>query len=475
MGRPQFIALAAAAGGVLACSGLLGDDGPSFSEEAKLDAGDEAEQARLRGDFAGAEAILRRRLEADPDDPRAWRLLGDVNFTRGQRFVQKWKENLGWAVDAYTRAVEIDPTSCLAWGRLAATVVAAGENETTQVPRERLDALPLDAGWQSCPGATLLELELRRVPSADEVGAVRRKLSWDAAEAEVLATAAPWMRDAVGRVDLSGMEWREVLPRPEVGGDTHYVVLKTPVVAQSVENSKPRSFTYPEWLRIIRVAGGRIVYLDRRFPERVPSTGVTRATGCPGTTWTLEGPDRVAVGKCVAGAHDGRASEVYEPALLRPAGAAHYHHPSIAPATIGWIDIAEQSVSCLGGPVGRMFVDVPSCQVSYDRAIPQKRSIPVDVGLTAWSEEHARRMVDAARSAPLFGEALADKLARGQLGAGLPYGMFVWTQPDLTGCKGRGIYNKAQIVDGAIEFTCTLGELTVSFRELTVVDVRIGK
>src|ERR1051325_5168517 len=109
-----------------------------------------------------------------------------------------------------------------------------------------------------------------------------------------------------------------------------------------------------------------------------------------------------------------------------------------------------------------MFVDVPSCKVAYDRAIPQKRSIPADVGLTAWSEEHAKRMVDAARGGPLFGDALADKLARGQIGPGLPYALFTWTQPDLTGCKGRGIYNKSQIVDGALEFSCKLGTTTVS-------------
>ena len=111
----------------LACSGLFSKP-DVVMEEAQIDAADSAEQKRQRGDYEGAEAELRRRLNQNPQDARAWRLLGDVNFTRGQYYQQKWKENLGWSWDYYTNAVTIDPGSCLTWGRLAAVATIAADN-----------------------------------------------------------------------------------------------------------------------------------------------------------------------------------------------------------------------------------------------------------------------------------------------------------------------------------------------------------
>jgi hypothetical protein len=459
----RAVTVGAVALALLGCGGLFPSPDP-VAEEAELDAADSAEQKRLRGDYEGAEKELKRRLHANPNDARAWRLLGDVHFTRGQYYREKWSVNLGWAWDAYASAVTVDPRSCLSWGRLAATALAVSENPDLAIPREKLDALPLEAGWDACQGATLLELEFRRVPDP-------RPGSW-----KETATAAPWMVQAVVRQDLEGLSWKEVLARPALGSGAAFVVLPTaPVAAGSVDGSKPRSFTGPEWLTVGSASGGRIVYLDRRFPERVPAIGVTRATACRGTKWELQGPNKIPVGQCRAGPHDRRVSEVYDPNLLRPAGTSHFHQPSIAPATVNWDDVAEDSVSCTGGAVGRMFVDTPSCQVAYDRAIPQRRSIPSEgTGLVALSPEHAAKIVDVADGGDLLGPDLASHLARGQVAEGLPYSLFALAQPELTGCRGRGIYQKARFVEGAVEFECTIGAVTYAFREMTLVGVTIG-
>lgn len=459
----RSLTLAAVLSVGLACGGLFRGPDP-VAAEAELDAADSAEQKRLRGDYEGAEKELKRRLNANPQDARAWRLLGDVHFTRGQYYREKWANNLQWAWDAYTSAVNVDPSSCLTWGRLAATALAVSENPDLAVQRSALDALPLERGWASCPGATLLELEFRRQPDP-RPGSLHE-----------LAAAAPWMVSAVVRTDLDDLGWKEVLARPALASGAAYVVFPTtPVTAGSVDGSKPRSFTYPEWLTVGSVSGNRIVYLDRRFPERVPAIGVTRAPACRGTKWELQGANKIPVGECRAGPHDRRVSEVYDPNLLRPAGTSHFHQPSIAPATVNWDDVAEDSVSCTGGPVGRMFVDTPSCQVAYDRAIPQHRSISSEgTGLVALSAEHAAKMVDVANGAELLGAELADNLARGRVAEGLPYSLFALSQPDLTGCRGRGVYQKARFVEGAVEFECKLGSATYQFRELTLVGVRIG-
>jgi hypothetical protein len=459
----RSLTAAAVAFALLGCGGLFSGPDP-VAQEAELDAGDSAEQKRLRGDYEGAEKELKRRLNVNPRDARAWRLLGDVHFTRGQYYREKWSTNLGWAWDAYTSAVNVDPTSCLTWGRLAATAIAVSENPEFAIPRDQLDALPLEAGWEACQGATLLELEFRRVPEP-RPESLRE-----------LAGAAPWMVSAVVRQDHSSLSWKEVLARPELASGAAFVVFpKSPITAGSVDGSKPRSFTYPEWLTVGSASAGRIVYLDRRFPERVPAIGVTRAPACRGTKWELQGANKVPVGQCRAGPHDRRVSEVYDPNQLRPAGTSHFHQPSIAPATVDWNDVAEDSVSCTGGAVGRMFVDTPSCQVAYDRAIPQRRSISSDgTGLVALSAEHAAKMVDVANGQELLGNDLADQLARGRVAEGLAYSLFTLSQPDLTGCRGRGIYQKARFVEGAVEFECKLGAVTYQFREMTLVGVTIG-
>ncbi|MEQ1503940.1 MAG: CPBP family intramembrane glutamic endopeptidase [Myxococcota bacterium] len=368
--------IAAGVAAVLGCAGL----GPGGSVgDAAVDAGDEAEIARVAGDFTGAEAILNRRLKADPRDARSWRLLGDVDVSRGQRFPERWKENLGWAIEAYASAVTLAPTDCRAWGRLAVAVVAAAENPATAVPPETVAGWPLAAGIDACPGAPALQLALASTvePAGSEV-----------------------VRAAVGGAPLGSIGWGSWIPDPPASPGAPFVVTAIPTTGGAVDGSAPRAFTAPERITVTRVegdgGGARVVYADRRFAATVPAFAVTRAPACPGTTWTFVGPDRMPTGECAPGPQDRQASELYDPAILRPAGAAHFHEPSIRLATLSWDTVADTPVTCVGEPVGRQFVDTPSCRVRYDRAVPQTRWVPRSSGRVAASVEHADRILAAA-------------------------------------------------------------------------------
>ena len=471
--RAAALCVGVTIGFILACSGT-DTVSADAAAEAALDAEDPAEVARKAANYQEAERLLNIRLNEDPSDARSWRLLGDVNFSRGQRYRERWKENLGWAREKYTHALTVDPTNCVTWGRLATAVVAAQENDATRAPAEELLGLPLEQGWEHCTGAPMMALAFAREPSDGQRDAARRELTSGATWGELQAAAAPWQATAVQRASKPDRDWRKLLVRPEPAGSGTYVVLDFPVTAAGVSGAKPRSFTDPEWLTISSVSGDRLVFRDRRFPERIPSIGRVLATACPGTNWDLDGPDHLPVGTCKAGFYDRSKSPVYDPDRLRKADLAFYHHPSIAEAEIPWVDIADDSILCSGGPVGRRFEEIPSCQVSYDRAIPQTRSIPSSVGLTALDRPHGEKMVQHLRAEKLWGAELAGHLGRGDVALGMSYTEFEAAWPDLRGCMGRAIYNRTDIVDGAFEFTCELDPWAFTFRDLTLIDIQGG-
>lgn len=478
MRTPRHPAALAAAGLTLAFALACGGADPGSAEaeaEAALDADDPAELARQAFNFQEAERILNQRLTADPGDARSWRLLGDVNWTRGQRYRERWKENLGWAREKYVHSLTVDPTNCVTWGRLATAVVAAQENELTRATPEELLGLPLEQGWEACGSAPLLALAFAREPTASQLDEARRKVGYNSTWGELQAAAAPWQVEAVQRAARLDREWKKLLVRPTpAAGGTFVVLGEWPIGASGVKGAKARSFTYPEWLSIGSVSSGRLVFRDRRFPERIPSIGRVKATACPGTSWDLDGPDNLPVGTCKAGVYDRSKSPVYDPDKLRNASYAFYHHPSIAEAQIPWVDIADDSILCSGGPVGRRFEEIPSCQVSYDRAIPQTRSVLATAGLAALDQAHGEKMVQHLRAKPFWGEELAAHIGQNQVALGMSYSEFVAAWPDLRGCQGRAIHNRADIVDGAFEFTCELEPWAFTFRDLTLIDIQGG-
>jgi hypothetical protein len=72
-----------------------------------------AQDAARRGDFPTAHVEARRALRWQPYSPEPWRVIGDVSSVRAER------------VDAYRRAVRLDPADWSLWQRLAG--VASGE------------------------------------------------------------------------------------------------------------------------------------------------------------------------------------------------------------------------------------------------------------------------------------------------------------------------------------------------------------
>ena len=126
---------------------------------------------------------------------------------------------------------------------------------------------------------------------------------------------------------------------------------------------------------------------------------------------------------------------------------------------------------CSGGKVGRQFETTPSCQVAYDKAIPQTRVIASSVGLMANDTAHADKMVRVLQADALYGAELAGHLGRNEVAIGMPYTTFIEAWPEVKGCLGRGVYNKTDVVEGAFEFACELGAWTFRFRDLALIEI----
>jgi len=355
---------------------------------------------------------------------------------------------------------------------MAVAITAASLNEQIAATPEEIDALPLAQGWDACRGPSMAAIAFAKLPTEAQLDDARKATGYRGTWGEVQAAAAPWQVTAMQRIGNTDLGWKDLLVRPEPARGGTFVVLDFPVTAQGRSGATSRQFTYPEWLTIGSVSGDTFVFTDRRFPKRIPSIGRVKATACPGTSWDNEGPDRAPRGSCVAGAYDRSKSPVYDPDILRPADSVYYHHPSIGMAEIPFAKIADDSIVCSGGKVGRQMEDIPSCQVSYDEAVPQTRAIASTVGLMAMDQEHGEKMVRVLRAGPLYGEELANQLGRGRVAVGMSYVEFLEAWPDLKGCMGRALHTKSDIIDAGFEMECELGDWVFHFRDLALIDIR---
>ena len=448
----------------LACGGLGGDADPGAKDPAQI-----MLDAR---DYAGAEANLHERIAADAKDALAWRLLGDVSFIRGQDFKPRWKENLAKATDAYASAVAADPSRCRSWSRLAIVVQARAAQEETAAPTALFDKLPWDQGWENCPGPALLALAENRIPTEAELDKVYAEAGKRATEYDVAPLSQPQLAKGYSLLDYSDLSWKEGFDRPEPKAGGAFAVLETPAPAAGIAGSVPRTFNYAEDITIQSASGGRLVYMDRRFPATKPEKGVTLAEGCPGTKWDIEGPDNYPMGTCAPGEQSRRKSSVYGLDKLVSAGPAHWEHSTFPKARVSWDVIAEGSVMCTGGRVGRLYVETPTCNVDFDRAIPQKRSVQADKGLTALDRAHAEKIVRSKRMSTLYGDDLAHHLAAGEIAVGLPYTLVSYSLPTMMGCQGRALYTKSQIVDGSIAVVCEYDGFNHTFIDLQLTAIK---
>ncbi|MFT4626679.1 MAG: hypothetical protein ACI8PZ_005357 [Myxococcota bacterium] len=444
----------------LACGGVeeLSDLIP-----AALEAEDPIVGIIANGDYPMAEAFLNRRFAEDPRDREAFLLLGDLNFRRGQDFNLKWKENLQRAQQAYMEGVRLDPRDCSAWTRLGVAVVAAATNPEIRVSPQDLAGLPVSAGWSACPGSgAILALEDQRTP-------LEVLENPDAREGDIVAKQRPYMVRWYESLGLSELTWKGSFRRERPDDGSLFVVLETPTTARGLGGAGGRTFTAPETVRISGRSGSEVTYNDRRSVATKPGIGKVLATACPGTKWEA-GSDGFPSGYCQGVPYDGRFSPIYEPSLLQPTGHAFYEVSPAKGATIDRDGIVPGSVRCLHGPVERMIVDTPTCGVVYSVPIPVRRAIPTDAGLVAHSYEHADGMVRAKAMGAVWGDDAAARVAKGEVANGLPFPLFLASQPDLTGCKGRGVFTRATFDDDTARFTCTMNGTVYTFEDLVLVE-----
>ncbi len=450
----------------LACGGLLD---PNQGETPRIrpnpDADDLAERARLQREYQRAEAILKARIRENPDDHHAHRLLGDVNLTRGQDYRKRWKENLARAFDSYRRAVELAPDDCSYWARLAGTVTMAYPNEVTRIPGSTLASLPLEEGWARCPGAALVEIELRRDP---DPGALE---AWTEAnprkgEIERILELQPWVKAAWERAPISHVDWVEASEPVPVRPGMPFVVVEPPVQARGVGHDYHRPVNTVERFVASRIRADRVIFTDRRFPKKLPREAVVKAPACKFSSWRNNPVTGVATGMCSKGPFVRGKSALYDPSRLEVAGPGHYEFTSIAPAQIPGDEVLWDSVRCLGGPVQRKFEHTPTCPVAYDKPNWLPRSLPVKAVRGARSDAHADQLVRAASMRPVWGEELTERMLRGDIGVGMPYSVFRYALEDLRGCRGRALLARHMINGGQLEWTCLIDDRAYTFVDL---------
>ncbi len=461
----RAMAVGAALGSGLACSGLLGGEQEVVNPIPDYLAGVEA--ARRDNGFARAENLVRKHLATNPRDAAAWKMLGDVNLTRSQRYQKKWKENVLGAREAYREALVHDPQDCALWNRMALTV-AVGANQADLAASEMmLDALPRAVGATACPktaGLILLD-ELR--PRDAALARAREALGPDATDAQVLARAAPELVSAYARFELGTLPW-ELAPRPAPAAGLPFLVLDLPMTAAGVNGAVDRQLQGPEWVTISRVAGDAIQFTDRQVPARKPRVGRVDAAACPGTSWTM-GSDNRPLGACRPGPWKPGISPVYNPDILKKANLVYYRSETIDPATVSADAVISSSVQCEGGGFGPMFKDRPSCGVTYDEPIYQTRALPLTAGFTALDPVHAGALLTARDRAPVYGDEAARHLSLGEHAVGMPYSTFLYGRPDVSTCLARPLLQRTVLDDGAMLFTCTVAGWDYTFREFKLV------
>ena len=97
---------------------------------------EEAEAARAEGDYKTAIGLLEWKVEEEPENATAWRLMADVKLERGSKKAKKrWRENLVAARKDLKTAVTANPKDCPSWSRMAFVVAAAVEDGEARVDR----------------------------------------------------------------------------------------------------------------------------------------------------------------------------------------------------------------------------------------------------------------------------------------------------------------------------------------------------
>lgn len=409
----------------LACAGLGGG-------------GDEIVDALKQDDFPGAEALIDAALAITPDDARTNRLLGDLSVRRLQKYPRTWDKNIVKAMDSYRRAVEAEPADCENWNRLAATVAAASDRPKLRFDPKLFKQLPKRS---SCPGGAMLFLEDYQRPTEKQEAALRVTLGDKASNEAVRAEQFPSLMVSFKSAGLDAMNWETVYRSSKAQAGRWFVVTDPPQLAKGIDGARDRSIDERGRFEILASPGATVTFMDFGFGATLTAKAFVPASFCPGVvSWRISSDSGRPIGYCTKGPVKPNA-KYFRADILRPADDSHWAEQSIRAGAMN--PAGAREAVCTGGLVGLMLEHEASCAVSYRQAVSRKRKLEGSQGEVAVDMSHAERVLAARNGEVFYGAEVAKQLAAGKVAKGLPFGLFMLTPADNSGCRDEALLKAA--------------------------------
>jgi hypothetical protein len=402
-------------------------------------------EALKQGDFPTAEALIDELLAASPDGASGNRLLGDLSVRRAQKFSRTWEKNISKAIDSYRRAVEAEPADCENWNRLALVVAAGATLPSVRLGPELIKDLPLSAGHAACGGGALLFLEDYQRPTEEEAGAIRATLGDKLSDEAIRADRFPSLLVAYNAAALGELNWERVFAAPKAQVGRWFVVAEPPQLAKGVEGARGRTVDERLKFEILNAPGSTVVFLDFGFGATLSATAYVPASSCPGAvSWRISSESGRPIGYCTKGPVKPHA-KFYRADILRAADDSHWAEQTIRTSIMN--PAAAREARCVGGLVGLMLEHEASCAVSYKQAVSRKRKFDESQGIVAVDINHGDRILAARNGEVFYGVDVAKALAAGKVAKGIPYGSFLLTPSDNSGCLGERLLAGATFSD----------------------------
>jgi hypothetical protein len=447
------------AGLSLACGGL-GNNSDAIVEALKQD------------NFPEAEALLDAALAANPDDPKTNRLLGDLSIRRLQKFPRMWDKNIVRAIDSYRRAVEGEPTNCENWSRLAAAVAAASERPKERFDHNLVKKLPLAEGNAACDGGAVLYLEDYQRPNEKQAAAIRAKLGEETSMEAVRADHFPELMVSYKAAALDAMSWETVLRGQRAREGGWFVVTDPPQLAKGIDGARDRSIEERGKYEILQAPGATVTFMDYGFGATLTAKAFVPASFCPGVvSWRISSDSGKPIGYCTKGSVKPNA-RYFRADLLRAADDSHWAEQSIRAAAMN--PAGAREAVCTGGLVGLMLEHEASCAVSYKQAVSRKRKFEKSQGRVAVDLAHAERILSARNGEVFYGADIAKHLSAGKVAKGLPFGLFMLTPGDTTGCRDEALLTGASFNEdySSMVLRCSADGFEFDFEQMALTGWR---
>ena len=436
---------------------------------------DDVVQALTEDDFALAETLLQQRLDTAPDDARNNRLMGDLCLRRVQAFPRVAAKNQSRAIDSYRRAVEVEPTNCEYWNRLALAVAGGMTDDETRFDPAAVAKLPLREGHDACEGSALLFLESYQQPTAAEVSKLREKLGAEATNEALQLERFPSVRLSYNAAGLESLGWQTVVKAPTPDSGKWFVVTRPPQTASGLSGARDRKITSPEAGQILKTIGSNIAFVDYGHGATLSTKGFVPASSCPGNvSWRISSGNGTPIGYCTKGRVKSGARH-YRAATLTPADESHWSEQSMRRSLLN--PAAARDAECVGGIVDRMLEHEASCQITYRQAVTSERSLERKQIRVAADMAHAERVLSAVNGSIVYGEKVAKELGLGRVAKGLPYTLFLKVPSEIEACTGRTLMQGIVFSDDyeTVVTRCTADGFEFDFEGMAISGWRRGR